>query len=429
MKCNFEWLSAYLDGVLAEDKRAKLEEHLKTCEACTAKLEEFARVEKAAKKISAPQLSEAYWENFANRVQNKLTIREKQKTSPGWLETLKSFFQPTAGKLAIAGSVVVIVLLTFVSLDQWKKQTFRPPVFEAEKPVTEVKVDSVKAQTKDESAFRTVEKDNKVGLVEDKRLDQPAREGGTATLSQKPTENAPAASAPVGRMLAAPEGQKSKEEPSLATFAERDEAIKGDTGVVAAGKKAEETEKAFLQSRTNLQKRSLIASPTKGQIQSSEANDTIASSVEVEENNATDLKKVVAKPATPKSVQEFSLIKGGINAQYGSDSTKFQESESLTSIQEFVFYSDGGLRARQVILRDSISKNERLLSDSLHKDSLESIYILLGRQYLRLYKLSAKSEDWKTANKQLGKLLKKELSDSSRQRLLQIQAELKKPKK
>ncbi|MCI0596800.1 MAG: zf-HC2 domain-containing protein, partial [candidate division Zixibacteria bacterium] len=113
MKCNWEWLSAYLDGALAEEKRAKLEEHLKTCEACTAKLEEFARVEQAAKKIPAPQLSEAYWENFANRVQNKLTIREKQRASPGWLEALKGFFQPTTGKLAIAGSVAVIILLTF----------------------------------------------------------------------------------------------------------------------------------------------------------------------------------------------------------------------------------------------------------------------------------------------------------------------------
>ncbi|MCI0596534.1 MAG: zf-HC2 domain-containing protein, partial [candidate division Zixibacteria bacterium] len=113
MKCNLEWLSAYLDGALAEEKRAKLEKHLKTCEACTAKLEEFARVEQAAKKIPAPQLSEAYWENFASRVQNKLTIREKQKTSPGWLEALKGFFQPTTGKLAIAGSVAVIILLTF----------------------------------------------------------------------------------------------------------------------------------------------------------------------------------------------------------------------------------------------------------------------------------------------------------------------------
>ena len=51
MKCNLEWLSVYLDGLLSDDNRAKLEEHLKTCEACSARLEEFARVETAAKKI------------------------------------------------------------------------------------------------------------------------------------------------------------------------------------------------------------------------------------------------------------------------------------------------------------------------------------------------------------------------------------------
>ncbi len=437
MKCNIEWLSAYLDGALAEEKRALLEEHLKTCEACTVKLEEFARVEQGAKKIPAPQLSEAYWENFAGRVQNKLTIREKQRTSPGWLEALKGLFQPTTGKLAIAGSVAVIILLTFISLDQWKKQTFRPPVFEDEKPVVEGKIDSAQTSGKDESEFRTAEKDNKVGLVEDKRLDQPARERGTATLSQKPAENRPAASAPLGKALAAPEGQESKEEPSLAAFGERDEAPKEDTVFATAEKKAKEMEKALLQNRGGLQKRSLVASPTKGRIQSSEANDTISSSVGIEANNATDSNKVVAKSvALKESVQESALIKGGFDTQYGGKTT-MSAIDTATRDSNKVPYTINGGPVRNILnsnapmdyARQKIKEAEKELGERIPLSQAESIYVALGNRYLQLYRATSLEKDWKTANRRVIDFLKKELSDSTRQRLVQIQAELKKLKK
>ena len=413
MKCNIEWLSAYLDGALAEDRRAELEKHLKTCEACAAKLEEFVRVEQAAKKIPAPQLSEAYWENFASRVQNKLTIREKQKTSPGWLEALKSFFQPTTGKLAIAGSVAVILLLTFVSLKQWRTQTFRPPVFETEKPALQGKVDSVPYPTKNESAFRAAEKDNKVGLAEEKRLNQPAGERGMVTPSQKPAEVAPAASAPVARALAAPEGQKSKEEPSLAASAERDETVKVDTVVVASGKKVKEMEKTLIQSQSNLQKRSLTGAPVKGQTQRGDVDDTTFSSLGVEANVPSAPKDVTTKAAAPKeSIQELGLIRGGFDAQYGN--------KVMPPIDTAQVIAD---------IRQIIAEKEKQLKGKLSKTEAESLYIYLAQYYVQLYRFSLDQKDWEKADKRLADFLKADLSEPSRQWLVAIQAELKKLKK
>lgn len=384
MKCNIEWLSAYLDGALAEEKRAKLEEHLKTCEFCTAKLEEFARVEQAAKKIPAPQLSEAYWENFASRVQNKLTIREKQKTSPAWLEVLKSFFQPTPGKLAIAGGAAVILLLTFVSLKQWRTQTFRPPVFEAEKPVAQAKADSVQTAAKGESVFRAVEKDNKAGLGEKKRLIQPAREGGMAAFSQKPAENAPAAAAPFGRMLAAPAEQKSKEEPSLAASVERDESVKGDTITTVAGKKAE-IRKEVPTSQVKVSPEEIAKLPIR---------------------NVEDFLRV--KGGVTKNGLR---VKGGVTKKESKDTWSLDRSDLI------------------VVFREAIAEKENELKKDITKYRAETLYISLSDCYRCLYRITCDSGDWRKANKRVNEFLKADISDSTRQWLLQIQSELKKLKK
>jgi hypothetical protein len=368
-----------------------------------------------AQKLPAPQLSEAYWENFANRVQNKLTIREKQKTLPGWLEALKSFFQPTTGKLAIAGSVAVLILLTFVSLDQWKKETFRPPVFEAEKPVAQDKADSTSVPAKDGSDFRTKEavNDKKVGLVEENRLDQPVRERGEVALSQKPADNAPAASAPVGRALVAPEEHKSKEEPSLAAFAERDETVRRDTVAVTAGKKVEEMEKALLQSRSNLQKRSLTAAPTEGRMQRGDTNDTSSSSLGVEANAPAAIAEDMAKSAIPKeSAQEWGLIKGGFDAQYVG--------KAMPAIDTTQVVSD---------IRQIIAQKEKQLKGKFSKTETESLYIYLAQYYVQLFRFSLEQADWDKADKRLNDFLKADLSETNRRWLVAIQAELKKLKK
>ncbi len=415
MKCNWEWLSTYLDGALAEDKRAKLEEHLKTCEACSAKLEEFARVEQTAKKIPAPQLSEAYWENFASRVQNKLAIRERRRTSPNWLETLKSFFQPTTGKLAIAGSVAAIILLTFISLEQWKKQTFRPPVFEAEKPVAEAKVDSVPVPAKDAPAYRTAEKNREIGLVEEKRLDQPTSEKATATLSQKPAENVPAASVSVGRALAAPEEQKSEETPSLAAFGERDEAMKGDTVLVTAGKKAE-TRKEVASSQQKGTIDGLERLPIRNIEDLLKLQDSAPPPLRIRGRTPSDTLMVKNKVAqyiiSDSGVREYSLIKGGFDAQYGG--------KAMLAIDTVQLVAD---------IQRIIAEKEKQLKRGLAKAETESLYIDLAQYYVQLYRLSLDAEDWKRADKRLSSFLKADLSGSTRRWLVAIQAELKKLKK
>ncbi|MCI0331181.1 MAG: hypothetical protein L0196_09625 [candidate division Zixibacteria bacterium] len=418
---------------------------MKTCEACAAKLEEFARVEAVAKKISAPQLSEAYWENFASRVQNKLAIRERQKTSPAWLEALESFFRPTTGKLAIAGSVAVIILLTFVSLDQWKKETFRPPVFEPETLAQEGKVDSVQVQAKDESEFQTAEKNKEIGLVEDKRLDQPARERPTAILSKKPAENAAAASVPLGRALATPEGQKSNEEPSLAAYAERDEAIRGDTVLGTAGKKAEirkevatsqvkvaaeEIEKSPSQNANSLLKlqQGVTIKDDRIQIRGRENGDMVDkdtqnSIIEKLTSEAIKLHKIYVEELL--RLQRGVIVSGADRPSTTSPKPATKERVSASAPPSSSSDTTNVIPG----IRELISKGGEDPVLVFAKSCEETLYIFIGGHYLFLNRHLPNSDEAKMANTRLDEFLKKELSDSTRQRLLQIQAELKKLKK
>ncbi|MCI0596963.1 MAG: hypothetical protein L0Z48_10555 [candidate division Zixibacteria bacterium] len=348
--------------------------------------------------------------------------------------------------------MAVIILLTFISLDQWKKQTFRPPVFEAEKPVVEGKTDSVQELAKDESAFRTAEteKDKKVGLVEEKRLDQPAPERGAATLSQKSAENVPAASAPLGRALAVPKEQKTNEELSLAAFAERDEAIKGDTVLATAGKKAE-TRKEVATSQVKvpaeeiekLQTRRGVLAPHLG-IRAQVPSDTL----KVKEDTALKFRP----PDT--GIQEYSLIKGGFDAQYGGKIMPSSDTaQTIANLQKVIERNEGLLRMmefnidkRRIYERENKKPSPGTKSDTTlrsideiapskpSQQVFDSLCILVGNNYLQLYRLSLADEDWEKASQYLNWKIKYgrklySLSDSTRQRLLQIQAELKKLKK
>jgi len=420
MKCNWEWLSAYLDGALSEDKRAKLEEHLKTCEACSAKLEEFARVEPAAKKIPVPQLSEAYWENFAGRVQNKLTIREKQKTSPRWLEALKRFFQPTTGKLTIAGSLATILLVTIIGQDYWKKEAYQPPKFEAVAPPVNDKIDSVQEPAKDESAFRTARPDEKLVVAEKKRENKIASAKAAEKGIIESQENAPAALAPA-EIASKPAGrQKTKEEPSLAGYLERDEAIQDDTLLVTAGKKAE----------------------IRKEVDTSQVKVGAEEIEKLSVRNAGGLLKAHAD--TTEKAPDGAPI--GIAAQSAQEDTpavtvgrqaEARKSFSVFRVQEIeklpVYDSLHPPPIESLVqrgnLRYIISEKEKELKKETSKSKTESLYVLLGDSYTNLYRWSQKQRDWNKANRRINDFLNKELSDSTRQRLLQIQTELKKLKK
>ncbi|HXF49991.1 MAG TPA: hypothetical protein VNL73_11290 [Verrucomicrobiae bacterium] len=414
-------------------------------------------------------------------MQNKLTIREKQKTWPGWLETLKSFFQPTTRKLAIAGSVAVILLLTFISLDQWKKQTFRPPVFESEKPVVEGKVDSVQLPAKDESEFRAIEQGKKTGLVDKKGPYLSAPKMAIDTLTLKPMANAPAASAPLGRVLAAPEEQKSKEEPTLAAFAERDEAVKGDTVVVTAGKKAEirkevatsqvkvaaeEIEKLPIRNTEGLLKVQAGVSQSEGQThirggRKSISDDSLANTTGKKEEtqkeadtltndisklpirNVTDLLKVQVGVGSWKPnegirgggqpEQEDSLLdtvarKAKIQKEVATSQEKAVPKAPSTAKP---FMTMPAVDTAQLVsdIRQIIAEKEKELKGELSRTERESLYIFLAQHYVQLYRFSLNQKDWEKANGRLDDFLKTDLSKTNRRWLVAIQAELKKLKK
>jgi len=80
-------------------------------------------------------------------------------------------------------------------------------------------------------------------------------------------------------------------------------------------------------------------------------------------------------------------------------------------------------------IRRVITEKEKELAGQISNAKAESLYIFLGDYYLSLYRFSQKPVDWNKANRRINDFLKKELSESARQRLLQIQAELKKLKK
>ena len=439
MKCNWEWLSAYLDGLLSDDKRAKLEEHLKTCEACAAKLEEFARVEQAAKKIPVPQLSEAYWENFASRVQNKLTIREKQRTAPAWLEALKSFFQPTTGKLAIAGSVVTILLVAIMGRDYWKKEAYQPPKFEAVAPPVNDKIDSVQVEAKDESAFRMARPDERNAAAEKKRENEIASAKTADEGIIESREDAPAALAPA-EIASKPAGrQKPKEEPSLAGYLERDEVVQGDTALITAEKKAG-IRKEVATSQVKVAAEEIGKLPIRNVEELLKLQQSSPPPLRIRARTQSDTLKTkedsARKPGLPDSgIREYTLIKGGFDAQYGSDSTRVdtrlatQLSIDTSKTVDESQMSTPSKAIQEFTLFKGIAENERKLSDTLYRESFESLYISLANQYLQLYRRSLKTWDWNKANRRIKDFLKKVLSDSTRQQLLQIQAELKKLKK
>jgi hypothetical protein len=114
LNCNFKWLSLYLDGELSLRKRDKLEKHLQVCEACAEKLEELKELESLAARTRLPQVSEAYWENFAVRVRNKLLLREKEPRSQILWQRLKAAFQISPFRLKLAAGIATIFIAAWV---------------------------------------------------------------------------------------------------------------------------------------------------------------------------------------------------------------------------------------------------------------------------------------------------------------------------
>ncbi|MGE5692418.1 MAG: hypothetical protein ACM3YF_01400, partial [Candidatus Zixiibacteriota bacterium] len=80
-------------------------------------------------------------------------------------------------------------------------------------------------------------------------------------------------------------------------------------------------------------------------------------------------------------------------------------------------------------IRKIIAEKEKELKGDLAKTETESLYVDLAQYYVLLYRFSLNQNNWKKADKRLTDFLKTDLSESTRRRLVAIQAELKKPTK
>ena len=102
-------LTAFHDGELPADGRARVEEHLRSCPECAALLVDLARVDRAA---GVPDPGPAYWDRFNARVMDRV---ERAANGPegrvlrpkgGWMREQFRYLVPAA---AVAALVVGIV--------------------------------------------------------------------------------------------------------------------------------------------------------------------------------------------------------------------------------------------------------------------------------------------------------------------------------
>ena len=102
-------LTAFHDGELPADERARVEEHLRGCPECAALLADLARVDRAA---GVPDPGPAYWDRFNARVMDRV---ERGANVPGvrvlrpkggWMREQLRYLVPAA---AAAALVVMIV--------------------------------------------------------------------------------------------------------------------------------------------------------------------------------------------------------------------------------------------------------------------------------------------------------------------------------
>jgi hypothetical protein len=423
-----EKLSAYLDGVLPAAKRAVLEDHLKTCEACAAKLDELARLEAAARKIPAPKLSEAYWENFADRVQNKITIREKQKTTPAWLENLKRFFQPTTGKLALAGSLATILLVAIFGQDYWKKETYQPPVFEEQEIKGTVGLnDTLQKSDLSEEKERQIDADKRTFSASGRR-DEPATEKQTRENKQRGSAAPPAsavASKPAEKGVFRnvlkdektnetdlAEGRVQNELAGEAAPAPANKPIQGDTVMVTARRRAE-IRKGITTSQVKVSAEEIEKLPIRN------AGDRLR---QKDGNAASDKFPVRGDTVVVTAGRKAEIRKEVVTSQ---DRVVVAEPKALPApamppIDTAKAIAD---------LKRIIAEKEKLLTVELFRETAESLYVFLGDYYADLYRFSLQQEDFDRANLRLNEFLQKDVSDATRRRLTAIQMELKKIRK
>src|SRR5689334_7723247 len=97
-------LSEYLDGDLSDEQRAGLEQHVATCAACSATLEDLRRVVARAQALEDREPATDLWRGIAKRIASdegaEVVPIESRRT--GWM---------TIAKWQLAAAAVVLVTL------------------------------------------------------------------------------------------------------------------------------------------------------------------------------------------------------------------------------------------------------------------------------------------------------------------------------
>ena len=102
-------LTAFHDGELPSADRARVEEHLRGCPGCGARLADLARVDQAA---GAPDPGPAYWDSFNARVMDRV---DREADGPGvavlrpkhgWMRQQLRYLVPAAAAAALVVMVV-----------------------------------------------------------------------------------------------------------------------------------------------------------------------------------------------------------------------------------------------------------------------------------------------------------------------------------
>lgn len=102
-------LTAFHDGEMPAADRAKVEEHLRGCPECAARLADLARVDRAA---GVPDPGPAYWDRFNARVMERV---EREADGPkvtvlrpkdGWVRQQLRYLVPAAAAVALVVGIV-----------------------------------------------------------------------------------------------------------------------------------------------------------------------------------------------------------------------------------------------------------------------------------------------------------------------------------
>jgi TonB family protein len=112
-----EWLGAFADGELDQERAEQVRVHLETCAGCRRELDQVQELNRLAKSVEHPRLAEDYWDWHRTKVWHGIRNRKRAPM----LSYRPSFAWP---KLAAAAAGLVVVLVVVIA--GWRTLLERP---------------------------------------------------------------------------------------------------------------------------------------------------------------------------------------------------------------------------------------------------------------------------------------------------------------